>query len=87
MPTTKFMFSSLASYTANLHEDSAAPNTIKDHATITVCFWLFFNPSGHCNMNFIDLSSCCCSIGHNKSIEAKRVVSWLDFYELFLQCF
>lgn len=23
-----------------------------------------------------------CSIGHNKIIEAKRAVSWLDFYEL-----
>lgn len=84
MPTIILLFSCLANYTANLREDSSAPNTIKDHATITVLFLTFFNRSGHCNMNFIDFSSCCCSIGHNKSIEAKRAVSWLDFYELFL---
>lgn len=37
-------------------------------------------------MNFIDFSSCC-SIGHNKIIEAKRAVSWLDFYEFIFSAF
>lgn len=87
MPTIKLVFSSLATCTANLHADSSTPNTIKAHATITVLFSTFFYPSGHCNMNFMDFSSFRCSIGHNKSNEAKMAVSWLDFYELFLQCF
>lgn len=38
MPSIILVFSRLANYTANLHEDSSAPNTIKDHATITVLF-------------------------------------------------
>lgn len=42
MPTIILLFSCLANYTANLHEDSSAPNTIKDHATITVLFLTFF---------------------------------------------
>lgn len=86
MPTIKLVFSSVATCTANCKAYSSAPNTIKVHGTITVLFLIFFNPSGHCNINFIDFLSCCCSGGHNKSIEVKRAVSLLNFYELFLQC-
>lgn len=53
MPTVKLIFFTLATFTVNLHACSSAPNTIKDHATITVLFSTLFNPTGHCNMNLI----------------------------------